>query len=312
LTPAADIYSLAKTAYTLITGTGPRAFAHEPITFLPEPISAESWAPSIARVLERATQTRAADRYQTVADFWDELHEAALPATQPLIYGRPEPVSSDLSVEAEVLTEAAPPRPRFETSKELQHPQVGNGASRPRIVVPIAGRPAMTAPPGFVMPAPHPGGRVTVSVPANGVANGLANEAARASAGGGRLVTKPRKRSRDFVVGLVLVLCFAGLLVATGAYVRSVIRGQPTQQTTTTPSIVGHEAVTITDLNLRSGPNATNDQIGLAESGSRVRVLSVSSNPGWCEVQVLQHGRPKDDQSTADRGWVNKRFLKFD
>jgi serine/threonine protein kinase len=315
LTPAADIYSLAKTAYTLLTGTGPRAFAHEPITTLPAPLSVESWAPSIARVIERATQTRASDRYQTVQDFWDELHEAALPATQPLIYGRPRPVTADLSVEAEVLTEAAPPRPRFETSKELQQPQAGNGASRPRIVVPIAERPATTVSPGFSLPAPHPGGRVTVSVPsnqmANGVTSGLVPGLARAQTGAGAVVARPRKRSRDFVVGLVLVLCFAGLLLATGAYVRSLIKGQPIQQTIT-PSIVGHEAVTTTDLNLRSGPNAANDQIGLAESGSRVRVLSVSSNPSWCEVQVLQHSRPKDDQDSADRGWVNKRFLKFD
>jgi len=29
-------------------------------------------------------------------------------------------------------------------------------------------------------------------------------------------------------------------------------------------------------------------------------------------VQVLQHARTKDDPNSADRGWVNRRFLKFD
>jgi hypothetical protein len=29
-------------------------------------------------------------------------------------------------------------------------------------------------------------------------------------------------------------------------------------------------------------------------------------------VQVLQHARPKSDPYTADRGWVNKKYLKLD
>ncbi|HVS21947.1 MAG TPA: serine/threonine-protein kinase, partial [Pyrinomonadaceae bacterium] len=76
LTPAADIYSLAKTAYALIFGTPPRRFAHHPITELPAPMSEEFWASTILRVLERATQTRASERYQRVHDFWEELNDA--------------------------------------------------------------------------------------------------------------------------------------------------------------------------------------------------------------------------------------------
>src|SRR5882672_7992336 len=64
LTPAADIYSLAKTAYTMICGVPPRAFAHHPIATLPAPMSFEPWAPSVLRVLERATQARPGERYQ--------------------------------------------------------------------------------------------------------------------------------------------------------------------------------------------------------------------------------------------------------
>src|SRR5207244_2267835 len=72
LTPAADIYSLAKTAYTMICGASPRAFAHMPITELPAPISSQPWANSLLRVLERATATRPGDRHQSVRDFWDD------------------------------------------------------------------------------------------------------------------------------------------------------------------------------------------------------------------------------------------------
>jgi serine/threonine protein kinase len=304
LTPAADIYSLAKTAYAMICGVPPRAFAHHAITELPAPMSREPWAPSLLRVLERASQTRPGERYQRVQDFWDELSDAALPATQPLIAAPAQRrISSDLKLEADLITAAAPPRPRFETSSELQHQEIaGNGASRPRIVVPIAGH--STIPPAYEQAAMQPG-RVTVPVSRNGVA------AARAAPP--VIVPKPRRRVPDFVVGAILVLCFAGLLVATGAYVRSLINKRAAQQQQTTPpSIVGREALTTTDLNLRDGPNQTNDPIGLAEAGSRLRVLSVNSNNNWCEVQVLQHGRPKDEPNSADHGWVNKRFLKFD
>jgi serine/threonine protein kinase len=298
LTPAADIYSLAKTAYTMICGVPPRVFAHHAITELPAPMSAESWAPSVLRVLERATQTRPGDRYQRVQDFWDELSDASLPATQPLLMGTTRRhITSDLSLEAEVIT-AAPPKPRFETSRELAKEFAGNGAARPKIVVPIAGNATVAPAQGFA--APLQVGRVTVPVAPNGQV---------ARAGEVRVAANARKRGRDFVVGVALVLCFAGLLVATGAYVRSWIRARTTEQTTNTTGIVGREALTITDLNLRDGPNATN-KIGLAEAGSRVRVLNVNNN--WCEVQIVQHSRPKDDPNSADRGWANKRYLKFD
>lgn len=314
LTPAADIYSLAKTAYTMICGVPPRAFAHHAITELPPSISGEEWAPALLRVLERATQTRPGDRHQRVQDFWEELNDTSLPVTQPLqMIQTHRSISSDLQIESEVIT-AAPPKPRFETSRELQHQEVaGNGATRPKIVVPIAGHwaghsaghPAVMPSQGFGVP--QQAGRVTVPVARNGQA--------AARAGQGKIALQPRKRSRDFVVGLVLVLCFAGLLVATGAYVRSWINRrvpQPPITTTTTTSIVGRLAVTTTDVNLRAGPNSKSDRVGLAESGSHVKVLSVSSNNNWCEVQVVQHSRPKDDPSSADSGWVNRDKLKFD
>src|SRR5262245_51111557 len=300
LTPAADIYSLAKTAYTLICGVSPRAFAHEPITFLPEPIATRPWAGSLLRVLERATLTRPDQRYQSVQDFWDDLNDVTMPVTQPLV-GAPARlrVSAELNVEPEVLTLAAPPRPRFETSRELkQRDMSANGGPRPRIVVPIAGSQGSFLGEEF---AALQSGRVNVPVPHVDVGKSPT-----------AMVAKSRNRGRDFVVGLVLVLCFAGLLAATGAYVRSWIRQRASQQTATTTSDTGRQAVTVTDVNLRAGPNSKTDIIGLAESGSRVQVLSISSNSNWCEVQVLQHARPKDDPNSADRGWLNRTFLRFD
>jgi serine/threonine protein kinase len=299
LTPAADIYSLAKTAYTMICGVSPRAFAHQPITELPAPISFRPWANSLLRVLERATQTRSGDRYQTVREFWDELNDVAMPVTQPLAGAQTQPrISADLNVD-EPVTAVAPPRPRFESSRELQQQQTGEAKVRPRIVVPIRG-----AQPNALAHelAALESGPVKIPIARNGTP-----ERSPASL----VVAKSQKRGRNFVVGLALVLCFAGLLVATGAYVRSLIRQRLTQQATTT-SDTGRQAVTTTDVNLRAGPNRQTDIVGLAESGSRVQVLTMSPNSNWCEVQVLQHARPKDEPSSQDRGWVNRTYLKFD
>src|SRR2546421_2838168 len=298
LTPAADIYSLAKTAYEMICGVSPRAFAHQPITELPAPISFRPWAESLLRVLERATQTRPADRYQSVQDFWDDLNDVPMPVTQPLAGAQPrDSITSDLNVD-EVLTAAAPPRPRFETSRELKQQVVADGPQRPRIVVPIRGTQPASVAPEF---AAIESGRVKVPIAQNGLP-----ERSAAS----HVVPKSRGRGRDFVVGLALVLCFAGLLVATGAYVRSWIKQGGAQQTTTADT--GRQAVTITDVNLRAGPNRQTDVVGLAESGSRVQVITITPNSNWCEVQGLQHARPKDDASSADRGWGDRTILKFD
>ena len=179
----------------------------------------------------------------------------------------------------------------------------GNGA-RPRIVVPVAADAASARPRAQTSDyAPIQSGRVNVAVP-------QPRPAAAAKANPALAPAQPSRRVRPMLVGAILVLCLAGLLLATGAYVRSRIGTQQTQQTAT--SIIGREAMTITDLNLRAGPNAANDPIGLAEAGSRVRILDVNNSTNWCEVQVLQHGRVKDDLSSKDRGWVNRRFLKFD
>jgi hypothetical protein len=74
-------------------------------------------------------------------------------------------------------------------------------------------------------------------------------------------------------------------------------------------SVEGRLAMTTTDINIRLGPNAHYEQIGLAEYSSRLRVFSCNVDETWCEIEVLEHGRSKKDQNSADRGWVNRRYL---
>ena len=73
LTPAADVYSLAKTVYTLMTGEAPRAFANEPITSLPENVRGEDWTDALLVVLQKATNDAPSLRQQSVSEFWNDL-----------------------------------------------------------------------------------------------------------------------------------------------------------------------------------------------------------------------------------------------
>src|SRR5919107_491153 len=84
LTPAADIYSLAKTTYMLLTGESPRRFSQKPITLLPQELEPFEWARYVLRVLERATQTNPERRHQTVEEFWREIRDATMAQTRPL------------------------------------------------------------------------------------------------------------------------------------------------------------------------------------------------------------------------------------
>jgi serine/threonine protein kinase len=297
LTPAADIYSLAKTAYTLICGLPPRRFAHEPVTELPEHLASKPWAESLLAVFERATQTRPDERYQTVQEFWDELSDAMLPQTRELhAVEPPHAVTSDLNLAA--VATAAPPRPRFESSQELREELAANGP-RPRIVVPMASQraPAVAAPPTFGGVQKQPG-RVTVAVQGGGQKPAQVEPTPKRS-----------NRLRAILVSLVLIIAFAGMLLATRNYIRNRWARQQTQQT----GPIGREALTTTDLNLRAGPSSANDRVGMAAAGSRVKVLSISgSSANWCEVQVLEHSRPKTHPNFSDRGWVNRQYLRFE
>ena len=308
LTPAADIYSLAKTTYTLIAGESPRRFAQHAITAWPDAVKDNFWANPVLRVLERATQSRPEDRYQTVEEFWDEIADAALPPTRPLqmvTAAAAEPrrkPSADLSVEPEEeFTEAAPPRPHFaipDPRGMAYHPLETDSIKRPRIVVPISDE-----------------ARRLMELRAQQQLQTERNRAVtRRERKSPNESVLPPSRTRRALVAAGLVLAFSGMLLATHKYVTT--KWNPL---TTIPAavsdtvVVGREGVTTTDLNLRPVASSSgNTPIGLAESGSKVRVLNADSNNNWVEVLVVEHARPKTDPYSSDRGWVNKRYIKFD
>lgn len=299
LTPAADIYSLAKTTYALIAGESPRRFAHHSLSELPPLARDTSWGNSVLRVLQKATQNRPEDRYQTVEEFWDELADATLPPTRPLQMVPPLEVrrkpSEELSIEPEPddFTEAAPPRPHFAVPapSALSYADV-DPIKRPRIVVPIN----LEAQRQMEMRERQQLAAVEQS--ANGRRRTTVDE-----------ILPPSKKRRALVAA-GLILAFSGMLLATHKYVTS--QWNPLSQISriTEPPLIGREGFTTTDVNLRPLANVSQDPIGMAESGSKVKVLSADNN--WYEVQVTEHARPKLDPYSSDRGWINKRFVRFD
>lgn len=299
LTPAADIYSLAKTTYTLLAGESPRRFAQHPISELPLSLQGAAWATAITRILEKATQARPGDRYQTVEQFWDEIADAALPPTRPLslvseaVEARRKP-SEDLSVEPDDFTQPAPPRPQFAPSQTKSIPTELEQARRPRIVVPIS------------LDAKRELDRTR----GNDEPGSSAAYKRRQPVGEKGEPLLPASRGKRAFVAAGLILAFSGMLLATHKYVTSHWNPLATIPQLSDTFVVGREGVTTTDVNLRPVANTANAPIGLAESGSKVKVLSADNN--WFEVQVMVHARPKTDPYSSDRGWINKRFVKFD
>ena len=297
LTPAADIYSLAKTMYTLLAGESPRRFAQHALTELPSNTSQAPWARSVLRVLEKATQHRPEARYQTVEEFWDDIADAALPPTRPLQMVPANPnlqqvrrkPSEDLSVEPEdEFTEAAPPRPHFQV--RAQHEEVVDNIKRPRIVVPINLE---------VRRQMHAQQQLETQQQRR-------PERTRPRADS----VLPASKKRRALVALGLILAFSGMLLATHKYVTTRWNPLAPLAQNVEPVMIGKQGVTTTDVNLRPVASSSNVPIGLAESGSKVKVLSADNN--WYEVQVVEHGRPKTDPYSSDRGWINKRYVKFD
>lgn len=303
LTPAADIYSLAKTTYALIAGESPRRFAQHAVSDLPPFARDTYWGSGVLRVLQKATQNRPENRYQTVEEFWDELSDASLPPTRPLqmvppLEMRRKP-SEDLSIEPEPedFTEAAPPRPHFAVPRPEHSPAELTFADvdvkRPRIVVPIN----LEAQRQMEL-RERQQQQLVAEQSANGRKRSTVEE-----------ILPPSKKRRA-LVAFGLILAFSGMLLATHKYVTS--QWNPLSEITriTEPPLIGREGFTTTDVNLRPVANVSQDPIGLAESGSKVKVLSADNN--WYEVQVMEHARPKLDPYSSDRGWINKRYVRFD
>jgi serine/threonine protein kinase len=326
LTPAADIYSLAKSAYTLITGEAPRMFANKPITDLPLTWRENEWSEDLRRVLSRATASEPSARHQSVDEFWTDLEPVrrvvydmeTATSVRPKLHETPQAhVSRGYSP-------LAPQEPRFDTSRELKlrHPygprqnsDVGSGNSDfsriaerpiPKVESPVR-RAEIPISDGVRYPAWEPREQAAQPAISGGPIASLElepNEGTRRDE-----IRNPksaiRNRGRRVATFAVLLVVFAGGLYGTSAFLRS--RGIIPPISNPFTARTGRAN---TDINLRPEPNANNDPIGLVTKNSRVKILRTQNN--WYQVDVLEQGRTRDATLATNRGWLNGKYVDLD
>jgi serine/threonine protein kinase len=286
LTPAADIYSLAKSAYVLITGESPRFFANQPITELPFALRRKPWAETLVEVLNKATRDDSRERQQTVNEFWQDLSKIKLLAEveegddKSELKTRPHTVPQ--ANIAKGYTPLAPQRPHFNTSQDLKLKNLSI-ADRAPLVVPIEKANLSE------IPKSQP--------PVVEKENAPVFE---------EHSTPKSKKSKLFVRRLMALLIFvgvfAGILYSTHNYLRGrgilpEIRNPFATQTGTATG----------DVFLRPEPNDDKQWIGVVTKGSRLKI--VNSRDNWYEVDVIEYGSPKRNPGYADHGWVSGKYI---
>ncbi|MFN2501852.1 MAG: protein kinase [Pyrinomonadaceae bacterium] len=273
LTEAADVYSLAKTAYTLLTGEPPRAFANESITKIPDAVRDEEWADELCRVLLKATDRDPGQRQHSVEEFW-----ADLAAVRRLV----------ADGEVGTVFRAEAPRPHISKGYTAIAPEVPHFDA-------IAENPSRLTGPLDHPPIEHIPDRVTPDEvrPPN---IGLPHKAA--------VREKPRTRALRRVATFTVVAgLFAGILYGTASY----MRGRGIVPEIRNPFREPQTGVANTDIYLRPSPNTNNDPIGLVTKNSKVRIVNSQNN--WYHVDVIEQGRDRPSQGNVSRGWLNGKYL---
>jgi serine/threonine protein kinase len=292
LTPAADIYSLAKTAYVLITCESPRFFSNQPISELPFAMRHEFWAKELVEVLQKATQSDSAKRHQNVNEFWQDLsrlqrfanedsEKLIAPISASSLYAIPRPHV------AKGYTPFAPTEPKFNTSRELKTKLDLTPSEIPSNVIKLGADETNQS------PSPQP--TEVIFEPSQNFSESQ------------NLSPKPkRKRNfiRTFAIFAVLLFLFAGALFATQYYIRN-----GNLFTSSKNSYQSVKGIANTDVNMRSTPSSANDDniIGVVTAKSNVKVVNEKDN--WYEIEVIEQGRVLNDQPNVKRGWVFGKYI---
>jgi len=331
LTPSADVYSLAKTIYTSMTGRAPRQFSRLPISELPSDFQSEVWSGALLSVLSKATATRVADRYQTVEEFWQSFSQvrlvdaddeatvvrsrlsagstvqqvAAQPNFQTLSY-QPREVAEKARIVVDLPRHTEPGDPaRIESAR----PQVDNVGDQHNSADAYATR--AFGSPGYA-----------VDPQVQTVDNNGLNATGATQKNIGELkkpasppAMRPKRRAmtvarafissewlpRVFIIFLAAALI--GLAASTYYHFAELKPGGSFFGTSAKEGRIANAP----NVNLRSDPFGS-VLIALPEK-TRVRVLEERS--GWLRVKVLDWAGSAPDNA-PDQGWVDGRFVKLD
>lgn len=284
LTPAADVYSLAKSTYVLVTGDSPRRFSNAPISDLPASFNDKHWANALLRVLKKATQNNPQERYRNVNEYWEKLVEikrfADSVSSQPAAFEAVHTIPQASVTKG--FTPEAPVKPKFNTSRDLKFKDGVLEETPPRLVIKLNGENKADS---FLNQPPAKNGKPNSFIV--------------------QIPEKPKRKFLSRATTFVLLLTlFAIALFATQNY----LRNQRILPNIENPFKPYPEGVVQVDLNLRPSPGTDNQPIGLVPKNSRVRIVNTKDN--WYEVIVIEYSRPKDNPTFADRGWISRRFIE--
>ena len=307
LTASADIYSMAKSFYTLMSGRAPSQFNRRPITALPDAMSQQPWAGSLLRVLQRATAEKPQDRYATIIEFWSELANVAThtqPATSFVAIEddatrvRPKDVKDELKV-APPKMPARPEQPEFASLLEVSPAHITT--STPTAFPAVAERRKIVV--NFEQPKPALPAAVANATPAKPPISPAQSRTPQNTDVSMESFMAPMWRR---VAVAALAVLFLATLVSVYRYAREKRTHAPTANTPNNPptKFFGEQLEVITDgLTVRGGPGASFDKLGEITQNSKHKVLSKNAN-GWVQIEISEWS-PRYPAAAQKQGWVN-------
>ncbi len=300
LTAAADIYSLAKSCYTVICGRSPNEFVRRPITSLPPSVAAQPWAQALLAVLRRATAHEIAARYASVIEFWSDLAGVATVAEADEVTR----VKARLRVEPGALP-STPQRPEFQSllvkAEAGAGPPAVRARAQPELAV-VTNQQGRRTEGGWPWRGRRSSAKIVVNLAAPKAAVAVEpkpEESVPEKRDTGR-APMPRwnfsqvftdQLRRAVFIGL-LVMAFIGALLSVYHYAQSE-QAIPAQIEIVSPQ-----------LNVRSGPSVQHLVLGAVAQGTRHRVLSVADN-GWLQIEVSQWSDLYPHSTNQREGWVS-------
>jgi serine/threonine protein kinase len=337
LTPSADVYSLAKTVYTAVTGRAPRQFARLPITQLPPELAHEPCSQTMLRVLRKATASRVAERYQSVQEFWEDFARVKSDADDD------EATIVRPRLNASSTVEQPASRPNFQTlmlgasdEARLQKARIvvelpghetptvaertGNSAGDSRPTLEYGAQESSPRSSVNRTPASDPRSFITRVDTNVAVAQPDLKQAPTSEAGIALARTRAMREGLDdrtpfdrmrAVLGsnwlrrvfmIFLIVALIGLVTSTYYHFK-----QESAPWSTIFGPISRDGSTTNNVNLRSDPGGA--VLGVLPQGSRVRAFEERS--GWLRVRVLSWAGNQPD-STPDAGWIDGKYIKLD
>ena len=247
-------------------------------------------------VLQKATQNNPKDRHQDIYEFWKDFARLKKYAVEEGEIKTEVATRSAGTPKAHVArgyTPLAPQKPDFNTSKELRF-ENNQVLKNPALVVKVDNAAKLNQ---FQN---HNLNNIPTSQPpliTNHDELVFQEE-----------IDKPKRKksfARRFATFLVVICVFTGILYATHSILRGVGILPEIKMPFSKPTGTANS-----DVNLRVEGDPESQKIGVVPKNSRVRI--VNSKDNWYEVDIIEFGRPKENSTDAEHGWVNKRYINVD